>query len=211
LAVIPDACSRKVGGYAVGDVLDACLPLAALEAALESRRPPPRLVNHSDRGVQYASRRCRKRLAEAGPRGSMSRTGNLYHNAQVESSSRPCHEEVFPARLRHRAGRHRPTSAFLRSTTENASTLLWAIDPRRSTRPCMPKPQRRPIHGTLPVHLLGVTPDWVQFFARWQQATLSIREPMRFTHTMLRSSSESCGSAAFTIRSVAPGTRFAAP
>jgi putative transposase len=96
LAVILDAWSRKVVGYAVGHVLDARLPLAALEAALESRRRPPGLLHHSDRGVQYASRRYRERLAEAGLRGSMSRTGNPYDNAQVESFIKTLkHEEVY--------------------------------------------------------------------------------------------------------------------
>ena len=96
LAVILDAWSRKVVGYAVGHVLDARLPLAALEAALESRRPPPGLIHHSDRGVQYASRRYRERLTEAGLRGSMSRTGNPYDNAQVESFIKTLkHEEVY--------------------------------------------------------------------------------------------------------------------
>ncbi len=96
LAVILDAWSRKVVGYAIGHVLDALLPLAAVDAALESRRPPPGLIHHSDRGVQYASRRYRERLAEAGVRGSMSRTGNPYDNAQVESFIKTLkHEEVY--------------------------------------------------------------------------------------------------------------------
>lgn len=96
LAVMLDAWSRKVVGYAVSHVLDARLPLAALEAALEGRRPAPGLIHHSDRGVQYASRRYRERLAEAGLRGSMSRTGNPYDNAQVESFIKTLkHEEVY--------------------------------------------------------------------------------------------------------------------
>ena len=97
VAVILDAWSRKVAGCAVEHVLDACLPLTALEAALESRRPPPGLVHHSDRRVQYASRRYRERLAEAGLRGgSMSRTGNAYDNAHVESFLKTLkHEEVY--------------------------------------------------------------------------------------------------------------------
>jgi putative transposase len=96
LAVILDAWSRKVVGYAVGHLLDARLPLAALEAALQSRRPPPGLRHHSERGVPYASRRYRERLAEAGLRGSMSRTGTPYDNAQAESFIKTLkHEEVY--------------------------------------------------------------------------------------------------------------------
>ena len=96
LAVILDAWSRRVVGYAVSHFLDARLPLAALEAALESRQPPPGLIHHSDRGVQYASRRYRERLAEAGLRGSMSRTGNPYDNAKAESFMKTLkHEEIY--------------------------------------------------------------------------------------------------------------------
>jgi putative transposase len=96
LAVLLDAWSRKVVGYALSHFLDARLPLAALEAALESRQPGPGLIHHSDRGVQYASRRYRERLAEAGIRGSMSRTGNPYDNAHVESFLKTLkHEEIY--------------------------------------------------------------------------------------------------------------------
>jgi putative transposase len=96
LAVILDAWSRKVVGYAVSHLLDARLPVAALEAALETRQPPPGLIHHSDRGVQYASRRYRERLTEAGLRGSMSRTGNPYDNAKAESFIKTLkHEEVY--------------------------------------------------------------------------------------------------------------------
>jgi len=96
LAVILDAWSRKVVGYALSHLLDARLPLAALDAALESRRPASGLIHHSDRGVQYASRLYRERLAAHGIRGSMARTGNPYDNAHVESFLKTLkHEEVY--------------------------------------------------------------------------------------------------------------------
>jgi putative transposase len=96
LAVLLDAWSRKVIGYAFAPVLDARLPLAALEAALDSRRPPPGCIHHSDRGAQYASRRYRECLEAAGLRGSMSRAGNPYDNAQVESFMKTFkHEEAL--------------------------------------------------------------------------------------------------------------------
>jgi putative transposase len=76
LAVVLDAWSRRVIGYAAGPILDARLPLAALEPALESRRPLPGCSHHSDRGSQDASRRYRERLEEALLVGSMSRAGN---------------------------------------------------------------------------------------------------------------------------------------
>ena len=85
LAVILDACSRKVVGYALSRRLDTPLALAALRSAVASRRPPPGCIHHTDRGCQYASETYRRALDEAGLRGSMSAIGNPYHNAQAES------------------------------------------------------------------------------------------------------------------------------
>lgn len=97
LAVVLDVFSRKVVGYAIGPTLDARLPLAALDAAIESRHPPPGCVHHSDRGSQYSSRRYRERLTEAGLVGSMSRAGNPYDNAHAESFMKTLkHEEIYP-------------------------------------------------------------------------------------------------------------------
>lgn len=97
LAVVLDVFSRKVIGYAIGPALDARLPLAALDAAIESRQPPSGCVHHSDRGSQYASRRYRERLVEAGLVGSMSRAGNPYDNAHAESFMKTLkHEEIYP-------------------------------------------------------------------------------------------------------------------
>jgi putative transposase len=96
LAVLLDAWSRKVVGYAVSRYLDARLTLAALEAAVASRRPAPGLIHHSDRGSQYAAKDYRNRLDQLGFRGSMGRTGNPYDNAQVESFFKTLkHEEVY--------------------------------------------------------------------------------------------------------------------
>ncbi len=85
LAVILDACSRKVIGYALSRQIDTSLTLAALQSALENRKPLPGCIHHSDRGCQYASERYRNELEAAGLRGSMSAIGNPYHNAQAES------------------------------------------------------------------------------------------------------------------------------
>lgn len=85
LAVILDAWSRRVVGYALGRTIEARLTVAALEAAVAARRPPKDCVHHSDRGSQYASERYRKKLAEHGFRGSMGRRANPYDNAKAES------------------------------------------------------------------------------------------------------------------------------
>lgn len=96
LAVLLDAWSRKVIGYGLSRYLDTRLTLAALEAAVASRRPAPGLVHHSDRGTQYAAKQYRERLEALGIQGSMGRTGNPYDNAQVESFFKTLkHEEVY--------------------------------------------------------------------------------------------------------------------
>ena len=72
-------------GYAIGRSVDARLTLAALKAALRTRRPPSGCVHHSDRGGQYACEIYRHLLAEHGLVGSMGRRGNPYDNAKAES------------------------------------------------------------------------------------------------------------------------------
>lgn len=85
VAIILDAWSRRVVGYALGRHIDARLTIAALEVALADRDPPPGGVHHSDRGSQYAAERYRRVLAEHGLVGSMGRRGNPYDNAKAES------------------------------------------------------------------------------------------------------------------------------
>ena len=85
VAGVLDRCTRRCVGWAMGDTLATTLPLAALDMALKQRRPPVGLVHHSDRGVQYASLAYRQRLAQAGVVPSMSRPGNCYDNAAMES------------------------------------------------------------------------------------------------------------------------------
>jgi transposase InsO family protein len=86
LAVVLDAFSRKVVGWALADHMAASLALEALNMALASRRPPPgELVHHSDRGVQYACADYTRALDEAGVIPSMSRGGCPYDNAKAES------------------------------------------------------------------------------------------------------------------------------
>jgi putative transposase len=95
LAVILDAWSRRVVGWAIGRRIDADLALAALEAAIAARQPPPGCVHHSDRGSQYAAEPYREKLAGHGLRGSMGRRGNPYDNAKAESFMKTLkHEEV---------------------------------------------------------------------------------------------------------------------
>jgi putative transposase len=86
LAVILDAFSRKVVGWAMADHLQASLALEALDMALRTREVSPgALVHHSDRGIQYACGDYIGRLEAAGVQPSMSRPGCPYDNAMAES------------------------------------------------------------------------------------------------------------------------------
>jgi transposase InsO family protein len=86
LAVVLDAFSRKVVGWALADHLAASLALEALNRALTSRKPSPgELIHHSDRGVRYACADYTLALEAAGVIPSMSRGGCPYDNAKAES------------------------------------------------------------------------------------------------------------------------------
>ena len=85
LAAVMDLYSRRIVGWAMEDHLRAELPLAALTMAISAQRPGAGLIHHSDRGVQYASAQYRQVMRSAGLRASMSRKGDCYDNAPMES------------------------------------------------------------------------------------------------------------------------------
>jgi putative transposase len=85
LAAIMDVFSRKIVGWALSKSLEATLVMDALTMALKDRKPPPGLIHHSDRGVQYASHEYTDLLKQHGAQISMSRKGNPYDNAVAES------------------------------------------------------------------------------------------------------------------------------
>jgi len=96
LAVLLDLWSRKVIGWALGHRITSELTLAALSVALEKRRPERGCIHHSDRGVQYAAGDYVQALRQAGLEPSMSRKGNPYDNAFVESFMKTLKvEEVY--------------------------------------------------------------------------------------------------------------------
>ena len=97
LAVVLDAFSRKVVGWALEPNLTARLPLLALSRAIAQRRPPAGLVHHSDRGVQYASGEYMRVLGHHGLLPSMSRPANPYDNAFCESFIKTLKREQIDA------------------------------------------------------------------------------------------------------------------
>ena len=85
LAVVLDLYSRLVVGWAMEPFLTDVLTTRALKMAIGNRQPPPGLLHHSDRGRQYASGRYQRLLTSRDALASMSRTGNVYDNAPMES------------------------------------------------------------------------------------------------------------------------------
>ncbi len=101
LAVLLDGYSRKVVGWALESTLATRLPLEALHQALATRQPPPGLVHHSDRGVQYASGEYVQLLQHHQMIPSMSRPANPYDNASCESFMKTLkREEIYATRYR---------------------------------------------------------------------------------------------------------------
>jgi putative transposase len=114
LAVILDAFSRRVIGWALDRTLEAALTLQALQMALVRRRPVSGLVHHSDRGVQYASRDYTQLLQDHGIRISMSRKANPWDNAACESFLKTLkYEEVYRTEYRDLAEARASIGTFL--------------------------------------------------------------------------------------------------
>lgn len=114
LAVVLDAYSRRVIGWALDRHLEDDLSIAALTSAFRRRRPTQGLTHHSDRGVQYASRDYTGMLKDRGVRISMSRSGNPYDNAKCESFMKTLkYEEVYRQEYRNLAEAHASLERFI--------------------------------------------------------------------------------------------------
>lgn len=85
LACVMDLASRRIVGWSMSERMKADLVLQALQAACWQRKPPPGLIMHTDRGSQYASDRHRQLLKDFRMTQSMSRVGNCWDNAPMES------------------------------------------------------------------------------------------------------------------------------
>ncbi len=124
LATVLDLYSRKIVGWAMADHLRADLPLAALRMAISAQRPGAGLIHHSDRGVQYASADYRKLMQSAGLRASMSRKGDCYDNAPMQSFFHTLKTELV--HHRHYATRAEATRDIFAYNATSLSQMVQA-------------------------------------------------------------------------------------
>lgn len=114
MAVVLDAFSRRVVGWALNRSLRSAVAVDALQQAIDKRKPLPGLVHHSDRGVQYASKNYIELLQRNGVTCSMSRTGNPYDNARCESFLKTLkQEEIYCHEYRDLDDLHAHSHAFI--------------------------------------------------------------------------------------------------
>jgi putative transposase len=114
MAVVLDAFSRRVVGWALNRSLRSAVAVDALQQAMDTRKPLPGLVHHSDRGVQYASQDYIELLQRHGATCSMSRTGNPYDNARCESFLKTLkQEEIYCREYRDLDDLHLHSNAFI--------------------------------------------------------------------------------------------------
>jgi putative transposase len=167
LAVIMDLFSRRVVGWSTASTLETALVTKALKQAIRLRGRAPGLIHHSDRGCQYASHQYRAALGAAGITASMSRTGNCYDNATMESffatlktegwgdniaaSRRHAELTVFDyietfyntKRLHSSLGYRSPREYEALHQATNQEHNIYALTPTRSSTPNTNQPEKR--------------------------------------------------------------------
>jgi len=128
LAVVLDAFSRRVIGWALDSHLQASLAIAALDMALINRRPAPgSVIHHSDRGVQYACHDYTSILEAHGIRSSMSRIGSPYDNAKAESFMKTLKQEEVDGRAYRDLGHARSAIGVFLEQVYNSHRLHSAL------------------------------------------------------------------------------------
>ena len=151
LAVILDAYSRRVIGWALDRTMEDDLTLAALRMALARRVSRPGLVHHSDRGTQYASADYTDLLKAHGIAISMRRKANPWDNAACESFMKTLkYEEVYPQEYRDLAEARAPSAQFLEKVY-NQKRLHSALGyrPPAEFEAKLARPtKRRPLRGS---------------------------------------------------------------
>ena len=143
LAVVLDADSRRIVGWAMADHLRSELVIEALDMAVWRRRPTQSVVHHSDQGSQYTSLAFGRRLREAGLVSSMGSRGDCFDNATAESFFATLECELlarrrFPTRSAARLALFDYIEGF--SNTHRRHSALGYLSPAAYERRCAPQP-----------------------------------------------------------------------
>ena len=126
LTSLLDLCGRRIVGWGASENLEASSPCRVLRQALAVRRPGPGLIHHSDRGVQYAGHAYQRILREHGITCSMSRKGNCWDNAPMESFFATLKREIGQTRWPTRSAAIHSIEAYI--TYYNHERLHSALD-----------------------------------------------------------------------------------
>jgi putative transposase len=154
LAVVLDACSRRIVGWSMATSLVTQLVLDALNMAIATRRPRG-VIHHSDQGSQYTSIEFGQRCREAGVRPSMGSVGDAYDNAMCESFFATlecnCSRGIGSGRQSRRKA---PSSRLSKAgTIRGGVTHQSGIDHRSITSASIRRPQSIPTHTSMPPRL----------------------------------------------------------
>jgi transposase InsO family protein len=150
LAVILDAYSRRVIGWALDRTLEERLTVMALNMALMQRQFQPGLVHHSDRGVQYASKQYTQLLLDHGIRISMSRKGNPWDNAICESFLKSLkYEEVYRNEYRNLEEAYNGIRGFIQRVynRQRLHSALGYLPPVEFERACRRRAKSSGVEG----------------------------------------------------------------
>jgi transposase InsO family protein len=135
LAILMDRFSRAIIGWSLDESMTEDLVLPALHYAIRHRQPPTRMIHHTDRGGQYAGSRYRAVLRRAAMRQSMSRAGNCYDNAFMESCFGTIKTELEMTEYDNHRSAHREIGDYLHYyLTERKHSSLEYLTPQQFER-----------------------------------------------------------------------------
>ena len=154
-AAVVDLYTREIVGWSMSEQMESRLVVDALEMAYLRGQPPAGLIAHSDRGVQYASEHYQRTLKKYGITCSMSRKGNCWDNAPMESFFASLKKEL----VHHHKYQHVSRRDEASSITSRSSTIDTEDTPPSDIK--CPQCSRKPFNQPPSAHKTWVSPHFV--------------------------------------------------